>query len=119
MLTSKYTHVWSFKAFTGAAPVAGVGFGDVDLCTAGQFNQGPIIDRIPRYPNMQYQVVMWDTVGTTTAATAYVQAFMPDGSWQDVTPLIISSYPGISASTGLWTIPLPASGHPNAVSFTF
>jgi|SRR5882724_10411041 len=118
MLTSKYTHVWSFKAFTGAAPIAGSGFGDVDLCTAGQFNQGAIIDRIPRYPSMQYQVFMWDTAGSAAAATARIEALQPDGSWQIVTPALIASYPGIATATGVWTIPLSGAA-PGAVSWVF
>ncbi|SRR5258706_12751521 len=118
MLTSKYTHYWSLKAQTAAGPIAGVGCGDVDLLTAGQFNLGGIIDRVPRYPSMQYQVFMWDTAGTVGNATARVEALQPDGSWQIVTPALIASYPGITGSTGVWTIPL-SSASPSAVSWLF
>ena len=118
MLTSKYSHVFSLKAQTSAGPIAGVGFGDIDLLTAGQFNQGPIIDRSPRYPDMQYQVFMWDNAGTVGNATARVEALQPDGSWQIVTPALIASYPGIASATGIWTIPLPTAS-PSAVSWLF
>ncbi len=118
MLTSKYTHIWSLRAQTAAGPIAGVGFGDIDLNTAGQFNQGPIIDRTPRYPQMQYQVFMWDTAGTVGGATARIEALQPDGSWQIVTPSLIASYPGIAIATGIWTVPLPTAS-PSAVSWLF
>lgn len=108
MLTSKYSHVFSLKGAT--APGAGVGFGDVDLCTAGQFNQGAIVDRSPRYPALQYEVVIWDTAGTVTAATAVVQALQPDGTWQTVSGQSTST----GSTGGVITIPLSSAAEPKA-----
>src|SRR4029077_8078657 len=83
MLTSKYSHCLSLNAVTTSNAI-GVGFGDIDLCTAGQFNQGPVVDRVPRYPSLQYEVIAYDTTGTTTATPVFVDALLPNGVWTQI-----------------------------------
>ena len=87
MLTSRYSHVISLNGVT--TPTVGVGFGDIDVLTAGQFNQGGIIDRVPRYPSYQYVVIVKDPTLTVANDVVAVQALLPDGTWNTIDTLTI------------------------------
>lgn len=90
MLTSRYSHIVSLNNVTTTA-TNGVGFGDVDLCTAGQFNQGGIVDRVPRYPSLQYEVIVNDSTGSAAGpSNINVQALLPNGSWVTVDALTVA-----------------------------